>query len=242
MYSKFQKRFPVKKRLLLLTRAFWLRVIRDTFFIRELFYSCVILYPRYPKLLFFDCFKFLYCLRHNPYDLLKRSAYSSLLIHGNVYGETPWSALNKICREFGITSKETIYDLGCGLGKVCFWFGHVIGATAVGIDNQEAFINKAAQLQKFSKNPALCMQGSFDSIDLTEVSYIYFYGSSYSLRILGNVIRNLNNLPLGAVVISISFPLDSLSYGKETFYTEQSCKVFFPWGQTTAYKNIRKNI
>ncbi|EPP37575.1 histone methylation DOT1 family protein [Chlamydia psittaci 10_743_SC13] len=199
------------------------------------------LYIRYPKLLLYDLAKFIYSLLKNPYAQLRRSKQSSLLHGGNVYGETPWSVLNRISKEFGITSKDIVYDLGCGLGKTCFWFSHIIGCQVIGVDNQSAFVCFASCLHKWlSSHPALFFQESFFEIQLEQASCVYFYGSSYSLKVLKRVLGVCKSMSSGSVVISISFPLDSLPHGDEYFFTEKSCDVLFPWGKTRAYKNIRK--
>ncbi len=199
------------------------------------------LYIRYPRLALYDLTKFVYSLLKNPYTKLRRSPQSSLLREGNVYGETPWSVLNKISREFGITSQDVIYDLGCGLGKVCFWFSYVIGCQAVGIDNQLAFIRFASRVHRWlSSQPTIFFKEHFHESKLSQASCVYFYGSSYSLKVLKSVLKAFEEIPSGNMVISISFPLDSLPDGEQLFFTEKSCEVSFPWGKTTAYKNIRK--
>lgn len=210
------------------------------FFIRESIYLMCFLYWKYPKLFLFDVQKFFYSLVRNPYTFLSKFPQASLFIDGNVYGETPWSALAKMSTCFGLHSQHTIVDLGCGLGKPCFWFSYVIKASVIGIDNQQRFLNFSSKIHKLLlANPTLFLCRSFEKADISKVSCVYFYGTSYSLKILQGVMKTLLQLPSGAVVISISFPLTLLHKGDEFFSVQQKCCVVFPWGKTTAYKNIR---
>nr|WP_269465550.1 SAM-dependent methyltransferase [Candidatus Chlamydia sanziniae] len=198
---------------------------------------------KYPRLLLYDVIKYFYSLLHNPYAKLRISPQSSLLKEGNVYGETPWSALYKISKAFGITSQDVIYDLGSGLGKVCFWFAHVIQCQVLGVENQENFVRFSVNIhRKLSSGFTLFCLQDFKDISLSEASCVYFYGSSYSRRVLKDVLQAFVSMAPGAIVISISFPLDSFPYGKKLFFTEKKCVVRFPWGRTIAYKNVRKHL
>ncbi|WP_202771964.1 class I SAM-dependent methyltransferase [Chlamydia abortus] len=238
-YSNRLKSFVLKKSSFIYVLRVWM--YRIWFSIREYVGLSVSLYVRYPKLLLYDLAKFVYSLLKNPYRKLRRSPRSSLLREGNVYGETPWLALNKVSREFGVTSQDVVYDLGCGLGKVCFWFSHILRCQVVGVDNQPTFINFSSYLHRLlSVQPAVFLKEHFHETLLSQASCVYFYGSSYSLKVLKSVLKALKELKPGNMVISISFPLDSLPGGDQLFFTEKSCNVIFPWGKTKAYKNIRK--
>lgn len=241
-YFNLLRSFVVKKKVFLQTLLFLWRVLaRFTFSLKEGAYLCSFLYLKYPKLLVYDIRKVFYSLWKNPYAQLRRLPQSSLLKDGNVYGETPWSALYTISKAFGITSNEVLYDLGCGLGKACFWFSHVVRCQVIGIDNQMEFIHFSSKAhRKLSSVPALFCLQNFQEVSLARASYVYFYGSSYSRRVLRSSMQVFSELPTGRCVISISFPLDSLPGGRELFSTEKSCFVRFPWGKTIAYKNIRK--
>lgn len=163
-----------------------------------------------------------------------------MLIDGNVYGETPWSALSKISRCFGLHSQHIIVDLGCGLGKPSFWFSYVVKANVVGVDNQQRFLDFASKAHKLLlTTPALFLCRSFETADISKASCVYFYGTSYSLKVLQGALKTLSQLPSGAIVISISFPLTLLHGGEEIFDVHQNCSVIFPWGKTIAYKNVR---
>lgn len=241
-YSKCRNNLRVKKSALRGVHFFIVKMNRLFFSFREYAYLCFSLYIRYPRLACYDVIKFFYSMVHNPYRRLHRSSKSSLLVEGNVYGETPWSTLEKISKEFGITSKEIVYDLGCGLGKVCLWFSHVVGCHVIGVDNQRAFVRFASTLNRFlSARPPLFMVENFCQTRLAHASCVYFYGSSYSRRVLREVLQILKGMAPGGVVISLSFPLESIADGQEYFFVEKSCVVRLPWGKTVAYKNIRKD-
>ncbi len=205
--------------------------------LRESVYSLRHLYYRFPKLFLYDLARMFYTLRSNPYTYLRRFPGSSLLKDGNVYGETPWSVLSKVSTVFGITSHDVVCDLGCGLGRVCFWFSYVVRAQVIGVDNQEPFLRFASSMHRKWKVPGVFFYQSFQECDLSQVTCVYFYGSSYSLRVLKDIVEIFQKLPPRAVVISISFPMNSIPGGEAMFSTEDSCEVCFPWGKTTAYKN-----
>ncbi|WP_100934125.1 SAM-dependent methyltransferase [Candidatus Chlamydia corallus] len=241
-YFNCRKNSVILKSLGLLAQ-FSLRLIyRVLFSFREGIYLFSSLYLKYPKLFFYDIGKYVYSLRHCPYAKLSCLPEASLLKEGNVYGETPWSVLAKVSQAFDITSRDVLYDLGCGLGKVCFWFSHVVRCQVIGIDNQPNFIHFSSNMhRRLSSGLALFHIEDFKNVTLSRASYVYFYGSSFSRRLLNETILKLSEMAPGSVVISISFPLDSFSKGREFFFTEKSCSVRFPWGKTIAYKNIRKD-
>nr|CRI43159.1 Uncharacterized protein BN1224_DC9_CL_00430 [Chlamydia pneumoniae] len=240
-YFNYQKNSVVLRSLGLLAKFFSRLLYRVFFSFREGIYLFSSLYLKYPRLFFYDLGKYVYSLRHCPYAKLGRLPGASLLKEGNVYGETPWSVLAKISQAFDITSQDILYDLGCGLGKVCFWFSHVVRCQVIGIDNQPNFIRFSSNMhRKLFSGFALFDTEEFKNVVLSQASYVYFYGSSFSRRLLNEIILKLSEMAPGSVVISISFPLDSFSKGKECFFTEKSCSVRFPWGKTIAYKNIRK--
>ncbi|WP_348660431.1 class I SAM-dependent methyltransferase [Chlamydiifrater volucris] len=176
----------------------------------------------------------------------KRSA-GSVLRRGEFYGETPWRALDKICKEFGISSKDSIADLGSGLGKVCFWFSQVVGCKRVtGIDREESFLSFARKVGQLISSKLFCggrlryLLGDFTSQSFVDYSCVYFYGTSFSPQTIRKLIRALKSLPESACVISVSYPLTDFLEGKELFFVEKFIKVSFPWGKTEVFKNVRK--
>ncbi|WP_246485703.1 class I SAM-dependent methyltransferase [Chlamydiifrater phoenicopteri] len=215
--------------------------------IKEKTLLCLTLYWRFPSLLIYDLAAFSYSLVYNPYVRLNRKASESILRRGEVYGETPWRALSRICQDFGISSKDSVLDLGSGLGKGCFWFAHVVGCKRVcGVDREKKFLSFAKKVGRLISFGVFCsgrlnyVLGDFTELSFTDYSCVYFYGTSFSPRVIRKLIKSLASLPKNASVISVSYPLTEFLEGEALFFVEKTSKVSFPWGSAEVYKNIRK--
>src|ERR1700722_13009935 len=70
----------------------------------------------------------------SPFDISKQFLKKKGEKNIYAYGETPLTTLEFISDECHITSNDTVFELGCGRGRTCFWLNSFIHCKVVGID------------------------------------------------------------------------------------------------------------
>ena len=117
----------------------------------------------------------------NPYHIARRFAESQGDKDLYTYGETPLVTLDEISRRCGVTAADTVFELGCGRGRACFWLRTVLGCQrVVGIDNNPYFISMAERIvQKFAVRDIGFRCEDMLHTDLSGATVIYLYGSSF---------------------------------------------------------------
>ena len=114
----------------------------------------------------------------NPFGISKRFLMERKEPNIYAYGETPLSSFAEIVRECGINAKDTVYELGCGRGRTCFWLNEFIGCKTVGIEYIPEFVQKA----DFIKDRFCLKNLEFHCEDMTgtdfsDATVIYLYGT-----------------------------------------------------------------
>lgn len=171
----------------------------------------------------------------NPYRLslkfLKERGASTVY----AYGETPLMTLDRIVQECGLTASDTIFELGCGRGRACFWLSCILKAKVVGIDYVPEFIEKAEKVKNQEKLKGLkFLCEDFLKSKLKGATVIYLHGSCMEDRDIECLNEKLIKLPKGLKVITVSFNMSDYDDGK---YWKQQ-KVFtesFSWGQAEVF-------
>lgn len=160
-----------------------------------------------------------------------------------LYGETPYSIWNKICKETEISSEDIIYDLGCGLGKICFWIYLFIKCQKiVGIDCSKSFILFANKLKNFFffKENLIFLNENFFISDFSDATIIYIYGSAFSLGVIKKLIKKLSTTSQGTKIITVSYSLLDFKEAKDFFVLIKKFYCLFPWGYTFVYIHYKK--
>lgn len=169
----------------------------------------------------------------NPYRLSRKFLEESKAKEIYAYGETPLISLEKIVNACGIKSKDTVYELGCGRGRTCFWLALVLKAKVVGIDFVPKFIEKAQEIGK--RVPHLKFRSeNFLKSDLHKATVIYLHGSCMEDADIERLNFKLIRLKKGLKVITVSFALSD--YDVEGNW--EVLKVFpaeFSWGTADVY-------
>ena len=174
----------------------------------------------------------------NPYVFSRR--YLEQLGESNVYayGETPLVSLQKIVKTCELSPDDSIFELGCGRGRTCFWLALIFKAKkVVGIDFVPEFIEKANAVNDVENLQFLCED--FLLSDLTDASVIYLHGSCMKDEDIVKLNQKLVRLKPGLKVITTSFSL--AEYDKASHWTVT--KVFpaeFSWGSADVYLQILK--
>ncbi len=175
----------------------------------------------------------------NPYTESRR--FSLLQGEENIYtyGETPLTTLETIAKKCDISSRDFVYELGCGRGRSCFWLHSFVKCRVVGIEYNPRFCGKAqAIVRKFSMPQIEFRCEDFLESDFTDATVIYLYGTCLSDNFLMKLTDKLKSLPTDTKVITVSYPLDDYTY-EPLFEMVDAFDVPFTWGTTTVYYQRR---
>lgn len=179
-------------------------------------------------------------LFHNPFSISKRFLMKKGASDVYAYGETPLSTLNKIAKECQITSKDCVYELGCGRGRTCFWLNSFIGCKVVGIEFVPEFVERANRIKnKLKINEVQFCLEDMRKTEFSGATVCYLYGTCLDDETINTLIKKFSKLPVGTKVITVSYPL--------TDYTEDGkfevMKRFigtFTWGDADVYLQVVK--
>ena len=156
------------------------------------------------------------------------------------YGETPLTTFGLITQKANLKTIDTLYELGCGRGRCCFWAHHFIGCKVVGIDFVPPFIQKASTVvQKRDLKGIEFRCEDFLLSDLTDATAIYLYGTCYDAPFLKTLSKKLAKLPPATLVISVSYPLTDYA-PPNTFEVLHRFSAPFTWGEGDVYIQQKK--
>lgn len=176
----------------------------------------------------------------NPFSISKRFLIRSEEKDIYAYGETPLTTLEIISKECQIKPTDTVYELGCGRGRTCFWLNGVIGCKVVGIDYVPEFIERASRIARRLKMEGLeFREENFLFSDFSGGTIFYLYGTCLEDAFIEKLVAKFLKLPSGTKIITVSYPLTDYS---------QDCRievmkrfpVTFTWGTGDVYLNIIK--
>lgn len=168
-------------------------------------------------------------LLKNPYRISRSH------LEANLYGETPLPTLDKIVQQCRILSKDTVYELGCGTGRTCFWLCHFVKCRAIGIDHVPTYIERANRVKRLSGTDQLTfICGDIFKEPLHGATVIYLYGTAMEDEWIEKLVEHFQTLKSGTRVITTSYPLTDYS---SDYTVVKSFRGFFPWGSTTIHLN-----
>lgn len=153
------------------------------------------------------------------------------------YGETPLTSLEIIAKECGIKPTDTVYELGCGRGRNCFWLNSFIHCKVMGIDYIPEFIEHANVIKnRFQVVDVDFICEDILKVDLSKATVIYLYGTCLEDVFIEALIERFKKLPAGTKIITISYPLTD--YCQEPIFEVEKCfQVHYPWGEADVYLN-----
>lgn len=154
------------------------------------------------------------------------------------YGETPLTTLDYIVRECGVSDKDTVFELGCGRGRTCFWLNKFIGCKVVGIEVIPEFVECANKIKNRYRIDGVSFRNEdMAATDLNGATCIYLYGTCLEDQFIKKLIQKLSLLPAGTKIITISYPLTD--YGAQ-FEVMKCFPAQFTWGRGDVYLQIKK--
>lgn len=176
----------------------------------------------------------------NPFAVSKAFLLSKGAEDPYLYGETPLTTLAKIVKECGITSSDTVFELGCGRARTCFWLADFVKCRILGVEQIPTFIEKANEVKtKYNVQNVSFYLGSYYAVSFKDATVIYLYGTCLNDSAIQRLLKKFAKMPAGAKVITVSYPLTDYE-SHPLFDLTHSFEASFPWGETTLYLHVKK--
>lgn len=122
------------------------------------------------------------------------------------------------------TSRDVVFDLGCGDGRVLIAAARKYGARGVGVELQQGVVEEAwsrvADHDLEEKITILCQD--FMETDLSEATLVILYLTERTLHALSD---KLQQLPVGARVVTHQFPLAGWKHSEQGSWTSSQGEV-----------------
>ena len=153
------------------------------------------------------------------------------------YGETPLSELEKMVRFAGVAEGDTVYEMGSGRGRGCFWLAEKVGCHVVGIEHNPTFVQRAELIARwFSYTNMQFRAEDMLFANISDATFLYLYGTCLTDEEITQFVKNCKQLRPGTKILTISYSLED--YDKEhRIELIGVVKVTFVWGETHAYLN-----
>ncbi len=175
----------------------------------------------------------------NPFRMSRRWHEENGSGHVPAYGETPFSTLGAIIDRCRLTSRDTLFEVGCGRGRTTFFISQVLGARVVGIDLVPRFIEIAEEVRRsHSLDNVEFRLGDYREADYSGATAVYFYAtSSEPVDVEAFLSRLRATLEPGTKVITVSRMLSEFK-GGSPFLLVESFPALYPWGTAEVYLQI----
>lgn len=176
----------------------------------------------------------------SPYSISKRFLVEKKVYNPYTYGETLLSTMDLIAETCEIEAQDHVYELGCGIGRTCFWLHFFIGCKVTGIDYIEQFINRADKIKTSLKLDRInFIRENYLEVDLRDATVIYLYGTTLEKVEIQQLIEKFKTLEPGTKIITVSYALSD--YCSPDFFELMKCfSVKYPWGSAEIYMQIKK--
>lgn len=193
-----------------------------------------------PKFLKIDGYLIFSYLFNNPFGISKQFLLNKGEKDPYTYGETPLTTLEHISQECRLSSRDTVFELGCGRGRTCFWLNQFVGCKVVGIDYVPEFIERANQVkQKFQLDQVEFRLEDLLQTDLTGATVVYLYGTCFSTPFIQTLISHFDQLPSGTKIITVSYPLSQYA-PQANFELLKRFPAIFTWGAGDVYLQVKR--
>lgn len=195
----------------------------------------------YPNIKFakIDTYLIFSYLFKNPFAISKRFLLSRHAPDVHLYGETPLTTFEDIVKNCRLTAKDTVFELGCGRGRPCFWLNQFVGCSVVGVDFVPEFIKTAQHIQKkFDLQKIEFRCEDIVDTNLKGATFIYLYGSCFSDEFIKSLIKHFSTLAKGTKILTVSYPLTD--YTKQpTFEVIKCFPARFTWGIADVFLQVK---
>src|SRR5262249_24856476 len=151
----------------------------------------------------------------------------------------PLTTLEKIAHMCHISSRDVVFELGCGRGRTCFWLNQFIGCPVIGVDYVPEFIQRANQIKGSFDLPGIEFRlEDMLKTDLTRATVIYLYGTCLQSPYIESLVEKFKALPKGTRVITVSYSLNEF-VPEAPFELLKQFPAQFTWGITDVYYQVK---
>lgn len=196
----------------------------------------------YPTFSFFkkDMSLLLTYLFDNPFAISKRFLIKKGEKDVYAYGETPLTTLDFIAKECRLSSDDTVFELGCGRGRSCFWLNQFIGCKVVGVEIIPDFIERAERVKRKLKVQNIEFRNEdMLNTDFKGATVLYLYGTCLEEEFIKRLINRFKSLPTGTKIITVSYSLPEFTH-EPVFEIMKRFPAKFTWGTADVYLQIKK--
>lgn len=187
-----------------------------------------------------DLFLLISYLFQNPFTISKRFLQKKGEKDVYAYGETPLTSLDMITKECKVSAKDTVFELGCGRGRTCFWLHSIIGCKVVGIEYVPEFVERSNAIKdKFEIKNIEFRQEDMLNANYSGATVVYLYGTCLDDPSILKIVDKCKALPAGTKIITISYPLTDYT-DQPVFEVMKRFPARFTWGLADVYLQIRK--
>ncbi|PKL74785.1 MAG: hypothetical protein CVV27_18705 [Candidatus Melainabacteria bacterium HGW-Melainabacteria-1] len=171
----------------------------------------------------------------NPFSISRQATLQQgLPADLTVYGETPWTTLERICEMAGLSSDDVFVELGAGTGRNLLFIHYWYGARAIGYELIPRFVEKFTWLQHHLQLGGLAqMQAGnwFDAdLEATGATVLLLVGTCYSDEHLKTAADRLSRLPSGSRILTVSYQLEGPAFEQIGEF-----QAAFSWGRGTVF-------
>ena len=181
----------------------------------------------------------LYFLR-SPYAVNRQYLTRKRLGKSYLFGETPLTALQKVCDLAQVEEGSVLFDVGCGWGRSTFFLHHYCNAhRTIGVDIHPEYIQKAEKVRKWLKDEYLVfLESDFRKIEYADADFIYLYGSCLPESAVQDLVTRWEaSLRDGTKIVSTSFDLQKYSPDR-IIRLAHTDVVHYLWGQCEVYFHV----
>lgn len=192
----------------------------------------------YPNWTFFktDIGLQLIYLFDNPFTISKRFLIKKGEEDTYAYGETPLTTFETIAKECRIKPTDTLYELGCGRGRICFWAHSFLKCKAIGIDYIPEFVSRANRItRRLNLKDIHFRQENMIDTQFSDGTVFYLYGTCLEDPFIEKLAAKLALLPSGTKIITISYPLTDYN---DKFIVMKRFPASFNWGIADVYLQV----
>jgi SAM-dependent methyltransferase len=190
-------------------------------------------YYRYPPLIQADILWMLDYAWTTPFVLSRKATQKEKLPEDlTVYGETPWTSLEIICKEVNLNAKDVFVELGCGTGRNLLFVPLMFDCKAQGYELVQRFVDKLQWLlhaNQLKQTVSVFCQNWFEA-DLSSGSVFFLVGTCYSDSHLETANQKLLETQSGSRIVTVSWPLPD-----PQFELISQKELDFSWGKGTVY-------
>ena len=180
----------------------------------------------------------------SPYRINLRYISTNKLDHSYIFGETPLTTLEQICRWSKIPKGKVIFDVGCGWGRSTF-FLHTYNRAhrTIGIDLVPEYIERANKIRSFMKlDYMVFVEADIRNIDYRDADIIYMYGTCFPEEFVQSIVDIWEeDLKEGTMILTTSYSLESFSKMKRLKKIQERTFDFL-WGFCPVYIHMVSDI